>query len=432
MKLISTNGGGRSVSLREAVFQSMPQDGGLYIPEKIPRISDSDLAGMKGKSLPEIAFMMSGYLLAEALPAGTLQNIIDDAFNFDAPLVQLSPSLHVLELFHGPTLAFKDFAARFMARLMASFNVTESRERTILVATSGDTGGAVAHAYYRVPGIRVFILYPSGKVSDVQELQLTTLGENITALEVDGTFDDCQRVVKAAFADARLAEKHLLTSANSINISRLIPQSFYYGYLWTLLAENQRPLIVSVPSGNLGNLTAGLLAKKMGIPISHFIAAANANDVLPAYLASGMYEPRKSLETYSNAMDVGAPSNFSRMLHLYENAYAALRKDISGYSISDEQTIATMKSVADKYGYVSDPHGAVGFAAMQKYLKTRKDACCGVVLETAHPAKFPLTISLAHSHEVPMPAQLESIRDRVSQKTSIPASLDALSAVLTV
>jgi threonine synthase len=341
--------------------------------------------------------------------------LVNAAMNFPAPLVMVEDGVYSLELWHGPSLAFKDFGARFMAQLMSYFNRGNSRELVILVATSGDTGGAVAAGFYKTPGTKVVILYPSGKVSPLQEKQLTTLGENVMALEINGTFDDCQALVKQAFLDAELNDKIRLTSANSINIARLIPQSFYYfeAYRQLLVAGNTKPVVFAIPSGNFGNLTAGLLAQRMGLPIAHFIAATNANDVVPAYLETGEYHTRPSVRTLSNAMDVGAPSNFVRMLDLFGNDWASMKQQISGARYSDSLTADAMCDVLERTNYLLDPHGAVAYLALKKYL-TRNDAA-GVFLETAHPAKFLEDVEQILGKKIEIPARLAELSDKTKQ-----------------
>jgi threonine synthase len=342
---------------------------------------------------------------------------VERAINFPAPVVPVEDGVGSLELFHGPSLAFKDFGARFMAETMSYFNRNEDRELTILVATSGDTGGAVAAGFFKTPGIRVIILYPSGKVSPLQEKQLTTLGENVTALEIDGTFDDCQALVKKAFLDPQLSTHLRLSSANSINISRLIPQSFYYFEAYKQVAVHQQPVVFAVPSGNFGNLTAGLLAQRMGLPVAHFIAATNRNDVVPEYLHTGQYQPRPSVRTLSNAMDVGAPSNFARMLDLFGSTWNTMKTAIIGYAYNDEQTAEALKSVYQRTGYLFDPHGAVGYLALQEYQRSHPDTY-GVVLETAHPAKFLEDVEQILGEPVAVPERLAALRDSV--KVAVP------------
>jgi len=342
----------------------------------------------------------------------------------------LDDKKYILELFHGPSLAFKDFGARFMAQLMSYFNRGEDKELTILVATSGDTGGAVAAGFYKTPGIRVIILYPSGKVSNLQEKQLTTLGENIFALEIDGTFDDCQYLVKTAFLDAELNQKLRLSSANSINIARLIPQSFYYFEAYKQLPKEGDPIVFSIPSGNFGNLTAGLFAKKMGLPVHHFIAATNANDIVPAYLSTGEYHPRPSVPTLSNAMDVGNPSNFARMLDLHPSTddcstWNNMQNQITGYAFDDETTAQAMKEIDKKFNYTIDPHGAVGFLALSEY-QSKNPNTRGIILETAHPAKFIDDVESILEHPIEIPEKLAVLTDRKKESVLMPISFPAL------
>ncbi len=419
MQLYSTNNKSHLVSLREAVFKGLPDDNGLYMPVHIPMLPPDFIQQLPRHSFSDIAFTVAQSLLQGAIPEMDLRRIIQDSITFPAPLVSLDARRHVLELFHGPSLAFKDFGARFMAQLMSYFNQDEQRELTILVATSGDTGGAVAAGFYKTPGIRVVILYPSGKVSFLQEKQLTTLGENITALEISGTFDDCQALVKKAFLDADLNQRQRLSSANSINIARLIPQSFYYFEAWKQLADKTTPVAFSVPSGNFGNLTAGLFAKKMGLPVHHFIAATNVNDVVPAYLANGEYRPRPSVRTLSNAMDVGNPSNFTRMLDLYCSTWNIMRDEISGYGFNDAATEVAMREIKQRFGYVMDPHGAVGYLALETYLQTHPQAQ-GVILETAHPAKFKEDVEKILGEPTDIPERLAILTNKPKQATTMP------------
>lgn len=386
MQLYSTNNHRHIVSLREAVLHSLPPDNGLYMPVQLPRLPEAFFQKLPQLSFNDIAFAVSRNLIGEEIPEQDLRELIDSAFDFTAPLVPLSDRLHILELFHGPSLAFKDFGARFMSRLMSYFNRNETQPLRILVATSGDTGGAVAAGFHGAPGIEVVILYPSGKVSPLQEKQLTTWGDNIRAIEVEGVFDDCQRLVKQAFLDPELNRRQRLSSANSINIARLIPQSFYYFEAWKQLPQPAEPVFV-VPSGNFGNLTAGLLARRMGLPVRHFIAATNANRVVPDYLQTGEYHPRPSTPTLSNAMDVGAPSNFSRILDLHGSTWNMVCENISGYAYSDPETQEAVQEVFRQYKYIIDPHGAVGYLAWKSWQKEHpKDT--GIVLETAHYSKF--------------------------------------------
>ncbi|WP_149241269.1 threonine synthase [Dyadobacter sp. 32] len=388
MLFYSTKTKSLEASLEEAVFRSLPQDNGLYMPIAIPRISPEFLEGIETKSFKEIAVEVAYTLLADDISRQDIEKIIDKAYDFEAPVKQITPDDYVLELFHGPSMAFKDFGARFMAALMSYFLLRSKKEIKILVATSGDTGGAVAQGFYNVPGVSVTILYPSGKVSDIQEKQLTTLGNNITAIEVYGTFDDCQKLVKEAFLDSELTAKYNLASANSINIARLIPQSFYFFSAYAQLKKLGKPLVFSVPSGNFGNLSAGLLAYRMGLPVEHFIAATNLNDAVPRYLENGTYQPLPSVETISNAMDVGNPSNFVRMVRFFDDDWKRVTEKISGFSYNDEQTRKTMREIYGNANYVVCPHTAVAFRGLQDFRQKQGGDFTGVFLSTAHPAKF--------------------------------------------
>jgi threonine synthase len=425
MKLYSTKDKTHIVDLKEAVLRGLPPDNGLYMPEHIPELPQDFINSLSDLSFQEIAYTVCKNLFQDYIPDSDLKEIIEKAVNFPAPLVQLNERIHILELFHGPSLAFKDFGARFMAQLMSYFNRGEEKELVILVATSGDTGGAVAAGFYKTPGIKVVILYPSGKVSKLQEKQLTTLGHNITALEVAGTFDDCQALVKQAFLDKELTQRIRLTSANSINISRLVPQSFYYFEAYKQ-APKDRPINFCVPSGNFGNLTAGLLASAMGLPVKHFIAATNINDVVPEYLESGIFKPRPSLRTISNAMDVGNPSNFARMLDFFKatnerSTWNNMRERISGYAFTDQETEQAIKEVFEKHQYIIDPHGAVGYLAILEYLKENPDTT-NILLETAHPTKFIDDVERVIGQKVKLPEQLEKIKDK--KKESVNMSTD--------
>lgn len=386
MQYYSTNGRKLRVDLKEAILRSLPADNGLYMPVELPTLPDGFWDSYRDRSFQEIGLSVASAFFGDDVPEDALQDIVNGTLEFDAPVVQLSPQDHILELFHGPTLAFKDFGARFMARLMAWLTRDEDRMLTVLVATSGDTGGAVASAFHKVQGTRVVILYPRGKVSGLQEKQLTALGGNITALEVDGSFDDCQTLVKSAFLDRELSDQLNLTSANSINLSRLVPQSFYYIHAARQLPEGSPPTFV-VPSGNFGNLTAGLLAMKLGLPVEQFVAATNVNDVVPSYLASGEYKPRPSVATISNAMDVGAPSNFVRLQELFGGSLGEIQDKISGFAFDDEETRAAIREVKQTHGYTIDPHGAVGWLAAKAWRLANSDVTT-ITLETAHPAKF--------------------------------------------
>lgn len=417
MEYYSTNSKAIRVSLKQAVIEGLATDGGLYMPVTIPLLSSDFFQQLLVKPFQEIAFDVAKSLLGEDLSDDVLRKIIAHTIQFDAPIVELDKNIYSLELFHGPTLAFKDFGARFLSGLLGYFAEQQSKEITILVATSGDTGSAVANGFLDVPGTRVIVLYPSGKVSEIQEKQFTTLGANITALEVDGTFDDCQRLVKQAFLDGELKKNLQLASANSINIARLIPQTFYYFHAIAQLRNRGEGVVFSVPSGNFGNLTAGLIAKRMGLPISRFIAATNVNDIVPLYLRTGKFSPRPSLQTTSNAMDVGNPSNFARMTDIYKNDLSLLSYDVLGYSISDQETTQTMASTFHAKRYTLDPHGAVGYLGLKKYLEENASMETGIFLETAHPGKFNEVVEKAIGQKLELPERL--LRFAKKQKKSI-------------
>jgi threonine synthase len=406
MQFYSTNNPLHKVSLEEAVVRGLAPDGGLYMPETLTPFPSSFFETLPNKSFQQMGFEVAQQLLGSDVSSNILKRIVDHTISFDAPLVELEPSIFSLELFHGPTMAFKDFGARFMSQLLGHFAQKANRDVTILVATSGDTGSAVANGFLGVEGTRVIVLYPSGRVSDIQEKQFTTLGKNITALEVEGTFDDCQSMVKQAFGDAELQRKLFLTSANSINIARLIPQSFYYFYAWSRI-KNKDHVVASVPSGNFGNLTAGLLAKRLGLPIQHFIASTNANDIVPHYLSSKQFTPRASVTTISNAMDVGNPSNFARMLDLYKNDWTALKSDVTGFAFTDSETQNQMCHTYRGGNYVLDPHGAVGLLGLKRFLMKDK-AKTGFFLETAHPAKFKNVVDETLDASIPIPDKLKT------------------------
>ena len=418
MKFYSTNNPTVKVDLKQAVTQGLAPDNGLYMPEKIPVLPKEFFEDLGSRSFQEIAFEVASNLLGEDVPAEELKRIVAHTIQFDAPLTALEDNIYALELFHGPTLAFKDFGARFMSQLLGYFAKQQQQEIIILVATSGDTGSAVANGFLGVPGTKVVVLYPSGKVSEIQEKQFTTLGENVTALEVAGTFDDCQTLVKQAFLDAELQQKYFLTSANSINIARLIPQSFYYFYAYSRLSERTRRVIFSIPSGNFGNLTGGLLAKRMGLPVHKFIASTNINDVVPQYLATKSFDPRASRQTISNAMDVGNPSNFVRMLDLFHGNFENLSKEIVGYAFTDDETQAAMRDVFRKNKYVMDPHGAIAYLGLKEYLKSGGNET-GIFLETAHPAKFKEVVDQTLNTSVPIPKQLQHFLEHPKQSIAL-------------
>ncbi|PKP05502.1 MAG: threonine synthase [Bacteroidetes bacterium HGW-Bacteroidetes-5] len=484
MILFSTNNKNYKVSFREAILQGLAPDGGLFMPQSLPHFSPAFINNLRGLSFSELSFRLSKEILADEIrsgeiPESDLERIVYKALNFDAPLIDMGNNTYVLELFHGPTLAFKDFGARFLAGMISHFGVEKT---VVLVATSGDTGSAVANGFHNVPGVDVVILYPSGKVSKIQEQQLTTLGGNVTALEVNGTFDDCQRMVKEAFADTALRKRLNLSSANSINIARLLPQSFYYFYAAAQLATRdsqlsggpshlsgsashlsgsashlsggpsnpagERPLVFSVPSGNFGNLTAGLFAMQMGLPVHRFVAAVNSNDIFPKYLQTGKFEPKPSIPTLSNAMDVGNPSNFARIQALFGNADAA-GKVIFSHSYSDSQTLEAIREIYTQHNYLMDPHGAVGYLALQEYLACRQSNLHqhsdlnlpadsrnintitdlgdiannfnSIILETAHPAKFAETVESATGVKVKIPDSLARCLklEKISKKMNL-------------
>lgn len=414
-------------SLKEAIFQGLAPDGGLFMPGAIPRLPDAFFADISQKSLLDIAFEVAYAFLEGAISPKDLQLLIEKALPFDAPVVQLDDRLFSLELFHGPSLSFKDFGACFMAQLMEFLNKGEDKPLNILVATSGDTGSAVGCGFYNVPGFKVWILYPKGQVSTIQEQQLTTIGGNVQALEVDGAFDDCQALVKQAFQDKELTAKVRLSSANSINIARLIPQIFYYMRAYAQV--NQGPVIFSVPSGNFGNLTAGLLAKRMGLPVAKFVAATNANDSVPQYLKTGIFQTHPSIHTLSNAMDVGNPSNFSRMLDLYGKDVEAFRREIVGFSFTDAETLEAIRELDQKYSYIADPHGAIAYKGLTSYQRQGHQEP-GIFLETAHPAKFLDVVQPVVNQVVSMPKRLKEVQDLPKQAVSLPPSYDALRALL--
>ncbi|HEV1992907.1 MAG TPA: threonine synthase [Candidatus Acidoferrum sp.] len=420
MRYRSTSRKAPLTSLRGAVLRGLAPDGGLYMPVEIARHSPEELEEFRGLPFTEVCFRVVRPFATPDAPEEVLWQIVSEAINFPVNLVSLSPGLHILELFHGPTLAFKDFGARFMARLMGYFVRGETRTLTVLVATSGDTGSAVAHGFLQVPGIRVVILYPSKRISEAQEKQFTTLGENITALEVAGTFDDCQRLVKQAFSDAELNKHTWLTSANSINIGRLLPQMFYHVAAYRQLPVASVPLIVSVPSGNFGNLTAGIFAKRIGLPVAKYVASTNANDVVPEYLRTGEFHPRSAQATYSNAMDVGNPNNFPRLLDLCRNRLEYVQKEIWGHGATDEETLAAMKMLHDKFGYIADPHTAVGVLGWEAYKSQHPEPAQGLVLATAHPAKFADVVMKAIGTAPPLPDRLAAYLKR--EKLSLPIS----------
>ncbi len=431
MKYYSTNKTAPITTLEEAVVKGLASDKGLYMPEKIKALPQSFFDNIENLSFQEIACTVADAFFGEDVEAGKLKEIVYDTLNFDTPAVRVKDNIYSLELFHGPTLAFKDVGARFMARLLGYFIGKEKNKElvNVLVATSGDTGSAVANGFLGVEGIRVFVLYPKGKVSPIQECQFTTLGKNITALEIDGTFDDCQALVKAAFMDADLNAKHKLTSANSINVARFLPQAFYYFYAYAQMkkAAPGKEVVICVPSGNFGNITAGLFGKQMGLPVKRFIAANNSNDIFFQYLQNGQYNPRPSVATLANAMDVGDPSNFVRILDLYKDNLEAIKKDISAARYSDEEIAATLKKCYRETGYLLDPHGACGYQALEDDLRANE---VGVFLETAHPAKFLETVENIIGEKVEIPAKLQEFMKGTKQSIELPKDFTSFKAFL--
>lgn len=421
MKYYSTNHNSPIVNFKEATIKGQAPDKGLYFPETIPTLPEELIRGINNFSKEEIAYRVIAPYVGEAIPKNELQRIVGETVNFDIPLVKINEQISSLELYHGPTLAFKDTGARFMSRCLGYFVRGGDKKVTVLVATSGDTGGAVANGFYDVEGVDVVILYPSGKVSSVQEKQLTTLGKNIHALEVNGTFDDCQQMVKQAFADEELTKQIFLTSANSINVARWLPQQFYYFFAYQQWAEKTNPPVICVPSGNFGNICAGILAHISGLPVKHFVAACNANDVVPAFMQTQQYEPKKAVATISNAMDVGNPSNFVRILEIFNNEFVNLEKVLSSVSINDDETRATIKSVYQKEKYLLDPHGAVGYLALQRYLQSNPNQK-GIVLETAHPVKFYDVVEPVTGEAIPLPPSVASQVN--AEKKSIKVNAD--------
>ena len=431
MKYFSTNHQSPEVDFKQATINGQAPDKGLYFPERIPTISKELIENITQYSNEEIAYQVMKPYVGDTIPELELRRIVEETINFDIPLVKVTDAIYSLELYHGPTLAFKDIGARFMSRCLGYFvkqsdlDLGKKKKVTVLVATSGDTGGAVANGFYEVEGVEVVILYPSGKVSSVQEKQLTTLGKNIHALEIAGTFDDCQQMVKQAFTDEDLKKKLFLTSANSINVARWLPQQLYYFFAYKLWADKHKPPVISVPSGNFGNICAGILAHQSGLPVKHFIAACNANDVVPNYMQSQQYVPKNAVATISNAMDVGNPSNFIRILEIFHHQFTNLAAVFSSCSISEDFTKSTLQTIYKNYHYLLDPHGAVGFIALDQYLQSHPDQK-GIVLETAHPVKFYDAVEPLIGELVPIPVSIQ--HQLTLQKNSI--KMDAQSEML--
>jgi threonine synthase len=415
----STNKNADRATLQEAVVKGLASDRGLFMPDVIKQLPEDFFENMKDLSFQEIAYVVADAFFGEDVDAASLKEIVYDTLNFDVPLIHVHDNIYSLELFHGPTLAFKDVGARFMSRLLGYFIKKEGqKEVNVLVATSGDTGSAVANGFLGVDGIRVYVLYPKGKVSPIQECQFTTLGKNITALEVDGVFDDCQALVKSAFMDKDLNAHMKLTSANSINVARFLPQAFYYFYAVAQLHKLgiKKDIVICVPSGNFGNITAGLFGKRMGMPVKRFIAANNRNDIFFQYLNTGVYTPRPSVQTIANAMDVGDPSNFARILDLYGNSHETISAEIAGCTYTDEQIADSLRECYKTYGYLMDPHGSVGYRALKELLQPGET---GVFLETAHPAKFKETVEEIINDEVTIPAKLQEFMKGTKQSVQM-------------
>ncbi len=418
MKYFSLNNKSHLVSFKEALIQGLAPDRGLYFPENIVAIPNSFYINIENFSNEEIAFQVIQQFVGDEIPENELKQIIKETLCFDFPTIKVEEGIYSLELYHGPTMAFKDVGARFMSRCLAYFNKDKKDSKNIvLVATSGDTGGAVASGFLGVTGVDVVILYPSGKVSDIQERQLTTLGQNITALEVDGVFDDCQDMVKKAFLDETLKHKNL-TSANSINIARWLPQMFYFFFAYKQLKSLNKSIVISCPSGNFGNICAGIMSKKLGLPIAHFVAATNANDTIPRFLTNGEYDPKPSIATISNAMDVGNPSNFIRIQELYNHDLAQFEKDFSSYTYTDEETKVAMNQIYKQNGYIAEPHGAVGYLGLKNELK-KYPKSVGVFLETAHPIKFLDIVEPVLNIKLPIPKQIESVLNKEKRSIKI-------------
>ena len=430
MKYYSTNKKVEGVSLEDAVVKGLAEDKGLFMPNSIKALPQTFFDTIETLSFQEIAYTVADAFFGEDVEAEALKKIVYETLNFDTPIVPVTDNIYSLELYHGPTLAFKDVGGRFMSRLLGYFIQKQAKTKVnVLVATSGDTGSAVANGFLGVEGIHVYVLYPKGLVSPIQECQFTTLGQNITALEVDGTFDDCQALVKSAFMDAELNAHMKLTSANSINVARFLPQSFYYFYAYAQLKKlnKNKEVVMCVPSGNFGNITAGLFAKRMGLPIKRFIAANNRNDIFLQYLQTGQYNPRPSISTIANAMDVGDPSNFARVLDLYSNSHEAIKAEISGVSYDDEQIAVALKTCFDETGYLLDPHGACGYQALKDGLRVNET---GVFLETAHPAKFLETVERIIGQKVDIPQKLQEFMKGEKQSLELSKNFDGFKKYL--
>lgn len=418
MNFYSLNKQAPKIPFSTAVIKGIAPDRGLYFPEEIRPLPNSFFEQIESLSNHEIAFQAIHQFVSADIPDIILKEILENILDFDFPLVEIEEDLATLELFHGPTMAFKDVGARFMARCLGYFSQGNDSEVTVLVATSGDTGGAVANGFLDVKGVNVVILYPSGKVSDIQERQLTTLGKNITALEVDGTFDDCQKMVKTAFLDEELLQKMQLTSANSINVARWLPQLFYFLFAYKHSKSNKKEIVFSIPSGNFGNLCAGMVAQRLGMPVKHFVASTNINNTVPEYMRTQSYDPKPSTATISNAMDVGDPSNFIRIRHLYNDDFKELEKNLSSYSFTDAETKEAILSVYQKSNYIMDPHGAVGYLGLKKY-KDQHPNTYGIFLETAHPVKFLDVVETTIGRPLEIPVQIQKVMDKEKKSIKI-------------
>ena len=428
MNFYSLNKQAPEVSFKDAVIKGIAPDKGLYFPERISPLPASFFEGIEALSNQEIAFNAIHQFVSDDIPNEKLRAMLNNVLDFDFPVVQLEENVATLELFHGPTMAFKDVGARFMANCLEYFSKGQENEVTVLVATSGDTGGAVANGFLGVKGVRVVILYPSGKVSDIQERQLTTLGQNIKALEVEGTFDDCQKMVKSAFLDQELLSKMQLTSANSINVARWLPQLFYFLFAYKQAKSQGKDIVFSVPSGNFGNICAGLVAQKLGMPVKHFIAATNVNDTVPQFMKTGEYLPKPSTATISNAMDVGDPSNFIRIRHLFQDNFESLSEQLSSFTFTDAQTREAMKQIYKTSQYIADPHGAVGYLGLKKYQSSHPDTY-GIFLETAHPVKFLGVVEANIPEKLALPPQIQKVMHKEKKSIGI-ASYEAMKSFL--
>ncbi|MDG2052738.1 MAG: threonine synthase [Flavobacteriaceae bacterium] len=431
MNYYSLNKKTAKVTFKDAVIKGLAPDKGLYFPEQITPLPKAFFENIDSLSHSEIAFEAIKQFVSPDIPPDVLKTIIEETLSFDFPIVELNKNISTLELFHGPTMAFKDVGARFMARCLGYFNQNNSNEVKVLVATSGDTGAAVANGFLGVKNVKVVILYPSGKVSAIQEKQLTTLGQNMSALEVKGTFDDCQAMVKTAFLDKNLTDMMQLTSANSINVARWLPQFFYFIFAYKKLHKKHKDLVFSVPSGNFGNVCAGMMAQKLGLAIKHFIASNNDNNVVTKYLRTALYKPEPSVQTISNAMDVGNPSNFIRIQELYKNNFETLKENLSSFSFSNEETKVAMLEIYSRYGYVADPHGAVGYLGCKAYLEKNPTAYC-VFFETAHPTKFLDIVEAVIKKQQALPPQIKSLIGKVKEATKIDSYEDLKHFLITV